>query len=117
MPFPDLSTTHRAQALRIADLMVLVGLAALPAAAVSPPRAPETLALSAVLLSLGGVLWWLPRLARPGRGLDLLVLPLFIVLAFVDLILIGIAFANDARAGILILAAQVGALGYASFRW
>lgn len=114
MTFPEVSA--RRPRPRIIDLIVMVAIAALPAAAVAPPRAPETAGLALIMLGVGALLWGLSGLAGRARWIDSLALPALFSLTCAYIVLCCVAFVSEPRAAALILAAQVAALLYASFR-
>jgi hypothetical protein len=112
MAFPH--TTSRGHPLRIHDLLVLVALSALPMAGA---RSPSGVAgFAAVMLALGLLLWWLPRLGGRGQWTDLFILPAFMGLTFFYLFLSMVIFFSDPNAAISIVGAQLIALVYVSFR-
>src|SRR5215212_2467070 len=115
MSFPDVASGRRP--LTILDLLVVIAIASLPLAALHPPTAPDMAGLSAMMLGLGGLLWWLPGLAARRRALEPLVLPAFVGLTVVYLVVFSIASACDARGAALIIGAQLVAMVYASLRW
>lgn len=115
MPFPDVTSARRP--LTIGDILIVVAIAALPLAAVGPSAPAERVPLAMLMLVLGGLLWWMPGLAARYRRLEPLVLPLFILLATLDLAAISIAFVCDAHGAALLIWGQVAALLYVSFRW
>jgi hypothetical protein len=114
MPFPDVASARKP--LYLFDHMVLIAVSALPLVAVSPPHDPAAVGLAAIMLLLGYLLWWLPGLGARGRWHDPLVLPAFMALTVVYLLLAFIAFSCDPDSAVLIIAAQLIALVYVSFR-
>ncbi len=113
MTFPK--TTLGRNPPRILDLVVLVAVAALPMTAVRPPSVAAGFA--ALMLPLGFLLWWLPRIGGRGWWPDLLTLPAFMTLTFVYLFLSIGAFLCDPEAAVSVVGAQLIALVYVSFRW
>jgi hypothetical protein len=115
MAFPEVSARQPRWTIR--DILVIVAICSLPSAAVSPPRAPEVAGLSALVLGVGALLWWLAARGGHVRVLGPIALPAIIVMTMVELVLSCIAFACDPGAAVLILGAQLSGLIYASFRW
>src|SRR5215212_5158055 len=110
MSFPDVASGRRP--LTILDLLVVIAIASLPLAALHPPTARDMAGLSAIMLGLGGLLWWLPGNAARRRALEPLVLPAFVALAFGYLVLFFIASACDPHGAALVIGAQLAALIY-----
>src|SRR4051794_38461226 len=112
MIFPH--TTSRRNPPRLLDLVVLVAISALPLAGARPPSGATAFAV--VMLAVGVVLWWLPWIGGRGRWPDLLILPSFMGLALFYLFLSLGAFFCDPVAAVSVVAAQLIALVYVSFR-
>jgi hypothetical protein len=112
MTFPH--TTSRRSPLCIVDLLVFIAISALPLAGARPPSGAGGFA--AVMLALGLLLWWLPRLGGRGSWADLFILPAFMALSLFYLFLAMVAFLCDPGAAVSVIGAQLIALVYVSFR-
>jgi hypothetical protein len=113
MVFPGTSSPRKP--LCIVDLMVYTAICALPLAGLHPSF--RAVGVTAILLFLASVLWWLSGLGGRVRWLDYLALPVFLALALVYLFLILIVFCGEPGVALSVLGAQVIAMMYASFRW
>jgi hypothetical protein len=116
-PFPQL--TSRKKSLTILDLMVVVGISALPMAALGASgRNAVAIPLSVFLMVTGYVLWWLPALAAPERRrwLDVIALPVYMGLCAAYLLATLLTWYFAPYAVVMVIAAQVIAFVYLSFR-
>ena len=116
-PLPQL--TSRKRSLTILDLMVVVGIAALPLAAMGASgRNTVAIPLTVFLLVTGHVLWWLPALAAPERRrwLDVIALPVYMALCAVYLVIALLTWHFAPYAVVMVVTAQVIAFVYLSFR-
>jgi hypothetical protein len=95
--------------------MVYTAICALPLAGLHASF--RAAGVTAILLILASLLWWLAELGGRVRWLDCLALPVFLALALVYLFLILVVFCGEPGVALSVLGAQVSAMMYASFRW